>query len=689
LAPVRDTAGVVDVIAEVLHLTSRGGQSLEDDLVEMLAHKQILLVLDNCEHVLGSVVRLVSRIERACPEVVLLATSREGLAIDGEQLLALPPMEAGRPGEDIERVIQTDAINLFVERARQVKADFALSDNNARAVVEICQRLDGVPLAIELAAARVIALSPVELLRRLDRRFQVLAGGRRNAVERHATLRAAIDWSFDLLDAAEQRLVTRLSVFSGGCSLEAIEEVCSGDPVEREAVMDLVAGLVARSLVVAEESGLSTRYRMLETIRQYAEERLADCGEMDAQRLRHGAFYADLSARAGENSYGPDQLAWARQIKLERDNIVSALTNAIDSGDAAMAVELVANHPLQSRAEGPTGELIPIDASPVVTMPGALEQPGYPMVLVVAAYKAQSIGDWLGVDELCRQALEADRRMAASRHGPRIEMEVCSLQAQGLLASGAYTDAVAAYTRAAELATADGYPGLAAIFLAYRVNCSLLGGIAVEESASTAERAVTLARQSGMPGAMAVSLNALAMALVEPDPGRAAAVLRESVALASTPGQEVASGVLTASLAAARLGDWDFALELVARTMVLWRWSMSVMAAGPCLGLCARALAEQRPEVAAVLRGASYAAYRNGSPRQASSPGAGTGDSTVNFVLTALREAGDLVTAALGEERRQRFRAEGAAMSMDEAVTYALANIDPKLLTGRATIAQG
>ena len=184
-------------------------------------------------------------------------------------------------------LVHTDAVSLFVERARRVKADFALTDSNARAVVEICQRLDGVPLAIELAAARVIALSPADLLSRLDRRFELLAGGRRGAVGRHATLRAAIDWSYDLLDAAEQRLLARLSVFSGGCTLEAIEEVCSGDPVERGAALDLVTSLVSRSLVIAEEHATGTRYRLLETIRQYSEERLADYGETEAVRSRH------------------------------------------------------------------------------------------------------------------------------------------------------------------------------------------------------------------------------------------------------------------------------------------------------------------------------------------------------------------------------------------------------------------
>ena len=652
----------------------------------MLSQKKTLLVLDNCEHVLGAVARLVSQIERKCRGVVVLATSREGLAIDGEQMLALPPLDAGQPDDDIEHLMHADAISLFVERARQVKADFALTDNNSRAVVDICQRLDGVPLAIELAAARVMALNPAELLRRLDRRFKVLSGGRRGAIERHATLRAAIDWSYDLLDSAEQRLLARMSVFSGGCTLEAIEEVCSGDPVDRDAVMDLVARLVARSLVVAEDNDVGTRYRMLETIRQYGEERLAVCGETAAVRVRHGTFYAQFSDHATEMTYGPDQLIWARQIQLERDNFLSALASAVDSGDASAAVALAASYPVQSRAEGPTGEVLVINVASVLAMPETSEQPGYPSVLVVAAYRAQSVGDWQRVDELCQQAREAVERLGAS-HGPSIEMETCSLQAQNFLARGAYADAVSAYARAAELAESDGYLGMAAIFLAYKVSCALLGGTAAEEMEPAVEEAVALARRSGMPGAIVISLNSLAMTLADSDPDRAKAVLRESIELASAPGEEVATGFLTAALVATRLGDWQVALALSGRTMVLWRWVQSLMAGAPSLGVCARALAEDRPEVAGVLRGAAYAAFRRGSTGQ-SSPDTGPGNSSVNYLLVGLREAGDIVTAALGEEQRQQLRAQGASMTLDEAVAFALANIDPKLLSGPITVAQ-
>ena len=187
----------------------------------------------------------------------------------------MPPLEAGQPSDDIDRLVQTDAVSLFVERARQVKADFALTDNNSRAVVEVCQRLDGVPLAIELAAARVIALSPAELPRASTDDSRCSRVGAEERSSGTPRLRAAIDWSYELLDPAEQRLLARMSVFSGGCTLEAIEEICSGDPVAREDVLDLVTGFVARSLVVAEDSVLGTRYRLLETIRQYGEERLA------------------------------------------------------------------------------------------------------------------------------------------------------------------------------------------------------------------------------------------------------------------------------------------------------------------------------------------------------------------------------------------------------------------------------
>ena len=685
LAPVRDPDGVVGAVAAAFRLTNRSGQSLEESLLEMLANKQLLLVLDNCEHLVGAVARLVTRVEQEGPGVVVLATSREGLAVDGEQILALPPLEIGAPDDDIERLVTTDAVSLFVQRARHVKADFALTDNNARTVVEVCQRLDGVPLAIELAAARVIALGPADLARRLDRRFQVLAGGRRGAVERHATLRAAIDWSFELLNAAEQRLLSRIAVFTGGCTLDAIEEICSGDPIEPEEVVDLVTGLVARSLVVAEDSGPGTRFRMLETIRQYGEERLADCGETDELMLRHASFYANLSARAADHYYGPDQIAWAKQINSELANIRAALVTAIDTANATLAVQLVADHPNHYGYGGTVAVFdVEVPASAVLDLPNAHEEPGYPRVVIAAAWHAYLRGDFKKADELRGQALEADSLHSKARRWPRVELEACNLMAMVSLAAGNYADAVSAYSRGAELAAADGYPGLAAINLAVCVNTALLGGGEAEDAIAQAEEALDLARQSGMHVAIVISLNSLALTLADRDPARARALLDESVERSATLGGPSRTGILTAGLVAGRLMDWDLALALAARSMQLERWIMAPLQVAPCLALCARAFAESRPEVAGVLHAAAYATFR----RAASEAGVGqrTGSAPVgpnaNFVLAAMHETGDIVAAALGDERRRELRTEGAAMTMDEAVTYAMANIDPKMLRG-------
>ncbi len=537
LAPIRDPDGVPDAVAAVFG-HNRTGPSLTESLVEMLAHKKVLLVLDNCEHVLGATAELVSAIERACPGVAVLATSREGMAVDGEQLIALPPLDVGKSGEQTGRLLQTDAVRLFVERAQRVKADFQLRNDNAVAVVEICRRLDGVPLAIELAAARVIALSPDELLRRLDRRFQVLAGGRRGAVERHATLRAAIDWSYELLDPAEQRLLARMSVFSSGCTLDAIEEICGDDPVDRDAVLDLVTGLVSRSLVVAEDRVDGTRYRLLETIRQYGEQRLADCHETDAMLTEHANYYADLSALSAENSYGPEQLTWVRQINVERENIRAALTFAIDADNAALAVKLVASHPHRQAMSGyPMGEVLLAPAFRVLALPGAKNEPEYARVLVVAAHQSVYDGDYDSGHDLCRQAAEAEAKLTTPLPGPRIEMDIWILQAAALLWSGAYAEGSACYAQAAEIANSEGYPGIAAMLLSYSVNTDLLGGSKANEWSRRPRRPSGLRGRSGMAAAIVSSLNSLALAIAERDSGRARALCGRASSARAFPGR--------------------------------------------------------------------------------------------------------------------------------------------------------
>jgi len=303
LAPVRDPAGVDDAVAAVFSVTARAGQSTREALVEFLRSKQLLLVLDNCEHLIEGAAALAGALARVSERLVILATSREALGIEGERLVPVPPLGVPGAGADLAAITQAEAVRLFAERAAAVKPGFAVTAENAVAVAAVVQRLDGIALAVELAAARVPAMTVAELARRLERSFAVLAAGPRGAVARHQTLQATIDWSFQLLSGPEQALLTRLAVFAGGATLEAAETVCGGEGIDADAVFELLAGLVARSLVVAEERGPETRYRLLETIRQYSEEHLKGAGETERWRARHASYYAGFLSRVRHRAH--------------------------------------------------------------------------------------------------------------------------------------------------------------------------------------------------------------------------------------------------------------------------------------------------------------------------------------------------------------------------------------------------
>ena len=232
-------------------------------------------------------------------------------------------------------------MRLFVDRARGFGSELEVTAENAESIGQVCRRLDGVPLAIELAAARLPAMNPRDLAARLDHRFQLLAGGRRGKVERHQTLRAVIDWSYDLLSEAERRLLARVTVFSGGWTLDAAEAVCPGGPVEAGEVFELTERLVARSLVVAEDRGFQTRYRLLETIREYGEERLAEHDETEAYRSRHANFYCEFAEHVSAELVGPHQIEAGRRLGAEHENLLAAINIAIDADDADVGLRLV------------------------------------------------------------------------------------------------------------------------------------------------------------------------------------------------------------------------------------------------------------------------------------------------------------------------------------------------------------
>ena len=287
----------------------------------------MLLVLDNCEQVISACANLAVTLLSGCPAVQILATSREALSVFGEIACLLPSLSLPEPGtaRDPDALLQSESIQLFVERATAVKGDFALMDSNAAAVVQICEHLDGIPLAIELAAARTKVVGVAQIAERLSDRFNLLSMGSRTAPPRQQTLRAAVAWSYDLLPDSERALFRRLSVFTNGWTLEAAEAVCPGDGVERGQVLDLLARSVDKSLVAVSEQMGQARYRMLETIREYGREKLAEAGEEADIHRRHCLFFLALAKAAEPNLHRGGQAEWLRRLDADYDNLRAAL----------------------------------------------------------------------------------------------------------------------------------------------------------------------------------------------------------------------------------------------------------------------------------------------------------------------------------------------------------------------------
>ncbi len=473
LAPIRDPDGVVDAFAALFGVTASAGEPLEAALVEFLRSKHLLLVVDNCEHVLEAVADLVESIERSCVGVVVLATSREGLALEGEQILAVPSLGAPGGNADLETIAQSDAVRLFVERARAADAEFTLDTDNADAVVKVCRRLDGVPLAIELAAARVTMMSLPELASALDRRFEVLAGGRRRGIERHQTLRATIDWSYDLLSEAQRRLLARLSVFAGGCTREAAEAVCAGEPVAASAVFALLSDLVARSLVVVERGDAGTRYRLLETIRQYGEERLAELDETTPLRDRHAHYFVERGRIISEGLQGPAQIDWAKSLSADNDDFHAAMAQAVDTQDVDLAVGLLA-----CTARGfLVGYQLRLAADPVLALPGVERHRGYPVALMVAAWEAADRGELDVAQRRCEEAINAERSMGVPAETVMpLDVQVCSIGTRVATATGAWSEVARISLEGAERSRAHGLLHSAASNLSAAANAMSLSG---------------------------------------------------------------------------------------------------------------------------------------------------------------------------------------------------------------------
>jgi predicted ATPase/DNA-binding CsgD family transcriptional regulator len=325
---------VAPAIGGAADVHKRPEQALSDTLAEQLHARHLLVVLDNCEHLVEACAELVGRLSSACPHLHVLATSRVPLVVDGEATFEVAPLPVPDPdASSASTVAAADAARLFEVRARQVAADFRIDADTASAVAEICRRLDGVPLAIELAAARVRALAPGQIAAGLSDRFGLLTGGLRGAPARQRTLLASLDWSYDLLDDVQRLALARLSVFAGSFELDAAEEVVGGEGIDRDEVLDLVARLVEQSLLQVAQRRGRARYRLLETIRVYARQRLSELDDPDRVRRRHLEFHAGLAGRAREGLHGAQPEPWVARLAADLDDLRAAMDWAAETGD--------------------------------------------------------------------------------------------------------------------------------------------------------------------------------------------------------------------------------------------------------------------------------------------------------------------------------------------------------------------
>jgi predicted ATPase len=411
LAAATDHESMLQMVAAALGYTPAPGAALDRVVPQFLGSRRLLVVLDNCEHLLDPVVAFVETVLERCSNLAILATSREALEARGERVIRLRSLPVPQAGASLDQLADFDAARLFLDRADTVGADLALEAADGPAIAEICRRLDGIPLAIELAAARVIALTPGEIAAHLDERFRLLTGGRRAAVERHHTLRATIDWSYTLLSQRDQAVFNHLGVFPASFDASAAQAVAAAGRVEPWDVLDALTSLVAKSMLNADRgAAASTRYQMLESLRHYARERLDATGDADETRRYHARHYAAAVAEISAGLRGPHESAGRRRVDADRENFRGAVTWALDSaleddGDLAMAIlgELVA-----SRFAGTNNAFAGIDEQ-AVERARRSTSPYASLVIAGASLDANSSGDFRRSRELTYEAIQGAR----------------------------------------------------------------------------------------------------------------------------------------------------------------------------------------------------------------------------------------------------------------------------------------
>jgi predicted ATPase/DNA-binding SARP family transcriptional activator len=492
LAPLTDATLVPAKLAGVLGVPEQPGRSVPQSLIAACADRQLLVILDNCEHVIAEAADVADQLARGCPRMIILATSREPLAIEGEHLYRVPSLFVPPASADPDRLLACDAVRLFADRARQQRSDFAVGTHNASAVGRLCRRLDGIPLAIELAAARLRTLPLHEIDNRLHQRFKLLTGGHRVAPPRQQTLQALIDWSYDLLNPEEQETLARVSVFAGGFDLQGAEQVAGAGSDSSAGVCDRLAALVDKSLLQVDDVG-SVRYRLLDTVRDYATAKLLARSQTAASALRaaHRDHYLALAETAAPHLIGHGQIEWLDRLQLEFDNLRAAISYSSQDPNPAAGLRL--GRALcyfwlyrEPRAEGAVALSAALDRpdaqEPTLPRGRALVAVGILLTMIAGEYdaaaaradEALAIARALADEHLRAEALHVLALINESRGNEQAHLD---LTAEGLALAKALAD-----------------PHLTALFLMTRGSSPHLSHA---ERARTVEKSLELSRQAG------------------------------------------------------------------------------------------------------------------------------------------------------------------------------------------------
>ena len=528
LAPLGDPALVIPTVAQSLGLREAEGQTQRETLYAYLREKRFLLVMDNLEHLLEAAPEVAKLIE-ACRHLVVLVTSRAPLRVRGEHEYPVPPLAlpASTLSPDPEEVLASPSGRLFVELARAASPSFSLEGENAPAVAEICRRLAGLPLALELAAAKVRFLGPTALLSRLDKALS--AGAARDLPPRQSTMRATLDWSHDLLEEPQKVLFRRLCVFAGGFTLEAAEAIGATRAIDPEEVVYLLGGLVEQSLVtVRQGQDAQARYGMLEPVRQYARELLEESGEAGEARRRHAAHYLSLAELAGPGLKGPDQVPWLQRLETELDNLRAALSWSIDHGEVEPVARMAFESWLFWWLHGHLDEGRRWMEKALAREPD-LPDPVRARLLLVAGTLAQGRSDWEPARGYLEESLELFRRLGDE------EGTAYALAGMGLVDLGLrrYERGLALVQESIDCFLEVGQRWAASPMLSFAAAASLSRGD-LPRARQLAEKGLSLAREVGAGDALYLTLHALAtVARAEGDHERAARLFGEGLTLSA------------------------------------------------------------------------------------------------------------------------------------------------------------